>query len=257
MMAPRWLAETLLVIVLSGVAGSAFAQSCSRDSSLETQWSRLARDRGAQVSDALRRIADLDRRLLALRSYLRNEQSLGERWSWSQAQIEMYRQSAEYQELLGEIEKIRTRFERDNPGYQLYANTDVRSLDLQIQRWNENQGVAKVAAALGRELCTRFDGRPPELTPETLRAALIEWQPPVPAPLAAPGLSLHGRARAIDFQVHRGHTVIAGPEVAKIADTWEAQGWSQKLHAAVMAVSARFKGPLKAPHEPWHYEYQP
>jgi hypothetical protein len=75
--------------------------------------------------------------------------------------------------------------------------------------------------------------------------------------LAAPGLSLHGRARAIDFQIHRGVRVVAGPEVAKIADTWEGQGWSRKLREAVMGASNKFKGPLAAPNEPWHYEYQP
>lgn len=256
MMSSRWLAAGLLVVAASGISTLAHAQSCTRDSQLELQWSRLARDQGAPVADALRRIAGLDRRLLALRSYLRGETTLSDRWSWSQAQIESYRQSAEYRELLVEIEMIRARFEHDNPGYELYANTEVRSLDLQIQRWNENAGVGRVASTLARALCTRFNDKS-ELSADALRAALIDWQPPVPAPLAAPGLSWHGRARAIDFQIHRGRTLIAGPEVAKIADTWEAQGWSRRLHAAITAVSTRFKGPLQAPHEPWHYEYQP
>ncbi|MFL6577123.1 MAG: hypothetical protein ACJ8MR_10915, partial [Povalibacter sp.] len=234
------------------------APTCSRESQLNSQLVRLARDQGTQLVQTLDRIQGTGRQLLALRSYLRSRDSLADRWSWSQMQIDEFRRSREYHDLVTEVAKIRARFEADNPGFELYANTEVRSLDLQIQRWNENQSVARLANSLESTLCQRFDSKDAgELTPDVLREALIHWQPSTPAPLAAPGLSLHGRARAIDFQIHQGTRVIAGPEVAKIRSTWEAQGWSKKLSSAVSAASDKFKGPLKAPNEPWHYEYRP
>ena len=78
---------------------------------------------------------------------------------------------------------------------------------------------------------------------------------PVPTapPLAAPGLSLHGRSRAIDFQIMRNGRIIAPTEVAKARSVWEKQGWARRL-AAVMR-DTRFVGPLQSPNEPWHYEY--
>jgi hypothetical protein len=184
---------------------------------------------------------------------VRSREALTDRWSWSQARIDAYRQSREYQDLVEEVKRIRARFEADNPGFELYGNTEVRSLDVQIQRWNENQGVSRVAASLQKALCQKAR----EFSASELRDFLQKWQPSAPSPLAAPGLSLHGRARAIDFQVHQGTRVVAGPEVAKIASTWEAHGWSAKLNAAVSAVSDKFEGPLKMPNEPWHYEYRP
>jgi len=75
--------------------------------------------------------------------------------------------------------------------------------------------------------------------------------------IAAPGLSPHGRMRAIDFQVHQGGRVVAGPSTPAIATDWEAGGWAAKLDAAVRAASNRFVGPLANPHEPWHYTYTP
>jgi len=252
----RWPAVALLVIAIAPLPSAALAQSCSRNSPVDTQLLRLAQEEGLQVMQAIQRIQGTGRRLLALRSYVRSHDTLKGRWSWSQALIDQYRQSREYHDLLNEIEKIRARFEADNPGVELYANTEVRSLDQQLQRWNENESVGRIAASLASALCQRFEAKDADaLSPAALREALLHWQPTSPPPLAAPGLSLHGQARAIDFQIHKGTRVIAGPEVAKIASTWEAQGWSAKLHAAVSAVSDKFKGPLKMPNEPWHYEY--
>ena len=118
------------------VAGSA-AADCP-GAALHRQIGELARAQGTQIAETVGRIDGEGRQLLALRSYLRASNSIAARWSWTQKQIETYRQSAEYEALLAEIERIRARFEADNPGYQLYANTDVRSLDLQIERWNGN-----------------------------------------------------------------------------------------------------------------------
>jgi hypothetical protein len=84
---------------------------------------------------------------------------------------------------------------------------------------------------------------------------LIDWPASAALPLAAPGLSLHGQSKALDFQVRAGDRLIAGPDTATVARVWEGQGWASKLAAAINASSKRFKGPLATPNEPWHFEY--
>ncbi|HMN45480.1 MAG TPA: hypothetical protein PKE27_12930 [Povalibacter sp.] len=240
-----------LVALLAICAGTASAGSCMSERGMRQQLNALARPQGERIVAALDRIDGTDRQLLALRSYLRLR-SLDDRWSWTQAQIDAYRESDEYRALLAEIEKISARFAADNPGYTLYANTEVRSLDTQIERWNENRSVGAIAADLYAAVCDSGATRP-----QALRSFLLEWQPEFPAPLAAPGLSPHGRARAIDFQVQQGARLVAGTSTAAIEGEWVAGGWAQKLQAAIAAASSKFHGPLASPNEPWHYEYRP
>ncbi len=163
--------------------------------------------------------------------------------------------------LLAEIATVRTRFEAQNPGYSLYANTSARSLDLQLQRWNSNKSVGVIAdrlhEAVVRELAARVYPEHPDLK-ATLRFAefLRAWRlVAAAAPLAAPGLSLDGRSRAIDFQIVQNERIIAPTEVAKVRSVWERQGWAGKL--ATVMHGSRFVGPLQSPNEPWHYEYTP
>lgn len=206
----------------------------------------------SEARQALTQIGGTPRRLLALRGYLRARDSLASRWSWSQAQIEAYEKSSQHAQMLAEIDKVARRFEAQNRGYTLYVNTQVRSLDLQIQRWNENRTVGRLAeeayAASRAYLEQQSDA-------SGFARFLSNWQPSIAAPLAAPGLSLHGQLRAIDFQVHAGGRVIAGPDTSSIASVWKGQGWAQKLAEAVAAASDKFVGPLRMPNEPWHFEY--
>lgn len=241
-----------LVVLLAIVAATAGAGTCMNERGMRQQVSTLARSQGEQIVATLARIDGADRQLLALRSYLRIARASDERWSWTQAQIDAYRDSDEYRELLAEIDRVSARFAADNPGYTLYANTDVRSLDTQIERWNENPGVGTIASALYAAVCDSGATRP-----QALRSLLLQWQPGLPAPLAAPGLSPHGRARAIDFQVQQGSRLVAGTSTGAIQAEWIDAGWGQKLQAAVAAASTKFHGPLASPNEPWHYEYRP
>jgi hypothetical protein len=186
---------------------------------------------------------------------------LSSRWSWSADAIRAYEASQEYRELLAEIAAVRARFEAQNPGYSLYANTTARNLDVQLRRWNSNESVGVIAhrlrQAVERELAARAYPAQPDPR-ATLRFAefLRAWRPtPSAAPLAAPGLSLHGRSHAIDFQIMRDGRIIAPTEVAKVRSVWERQGWAGKLAAAMHET--RFVGPLQSPNEPWHYEYAP
>jgi hypothetical protein len=203
----------------------------------------------------LQQVPATDRRLLAVRAYLRAGASLQERWSWTQDQLTAYASTAEGKAAAADIDAVIAAFAAANPGFTLRVNRMPRSLALQIARWNENSSVGIAAAALVKSLQQQFGG--PASTPDAalLRGALMQWKPSVAAALAAPGLSAHGQARAFDFQVEQHGKVIAGTESASAHRQWDAAGWTEKLHAAVGAAGNRFAGPLASPYEPWHYAY--
>lgn len=231
-----------------------------RHDSLQAHFNALTAQLPVPASRALRQVDGMPRKLLASRSYLRAGDGLHYRWSWTEAQIEQRMNSAHHRRLLTETAAVRERFERDNPGYTLYANMRPRSLELQLERWNSNAGVARVAQALHKAALAEV-AKPYYRTCKDAQCAqrlgefLAQWTPPFAAPLAAPGLSSHGQSRAIDFQVMHKGKVVASTVVATARKHWDAPGWTHKLQAAVAGSS--FIGPLKAPYEPWHYDYQP
>jgi len=211
-----------------------------------------------EQQQALERISTDDLRLLALRAYVRAGKNLRDRWSWTDEQIRTYEKSVEYDQLRSDIAAITREFERRHAGYTLYANTQVRSLDTQIERWNANPRVAKTAAKLREHVASTLrnaprqpDGRSVERFVEVLKS----WRPSPAAPLAAPGLSMHGQSRAIDFQIMKGGKIVAATEVGAVTREWDEAGWTRRLKEAIAAASPRFKGPLASPNEPWHYEY--
>jgi len=209
---------------------------------------------------ALDRIESTQRKLLASRSYAKSGDQLTERWSWTARQISEAEQSAEYRRMLASVQTVTQQFEAQNPGFSLYANMQVRTLELQLERWNANPRVGSVALqlqnALARELRARaYPSRPSEKSNERFKAFLTNWYPSTPAPLAAPGLSAHGQLRAIDFQITNAGRIVAGTSVASVTQTWEKPGWHNKLRRAIETAGADFVGPLRAPNEPWHYTY--
>lgn len=213
-----------------------------------------------RAAAALDRIDGLGRRLLAARAYLRAGPALAERWSWSQSQIDQYPGSTLQRALDAEIDKVRVAFEIDNPGYTLWVNPEVRSVELQVERWNQNATVASAADSLLEEVRrAATSGRNDSAGKAEARtwfADVLRNAVPKPTPpLAAPGLSRHGRMQAVDFQVRRGEETVAGPNQDEIATVWDAQGWCERLVRAVRFASDRFEGPLVTPNEPWHYEY--
>lgn len=221
----------------------------------------VTHDLPPDVKEAVQRVSDPPRQLLAVRGYLRAGPQLTSRWSWSAEEIHAYEAGEEYRDLLAEIATVRTRFEAQNPGYSLYANTSARSLDLQLRRWNSNAAVGVIAHRLQESAMRELSQEAYPAHPDakaTVRFAnfLREWHPtPAAAPLAVPGLSLHGRSRAIDFQIVQNGRIIAPTEVAKVRSVWEQRGWARKLATAMR--DTRFVGPLQSPNEPWHYEYAP
>jgi hypothetical protein len=82
----------------------------------------------ARVIDTLPLVTSPERRLLALRSYLRAGESPAQRWSWSPQQIAAYPSTPEGAAAASEIEAVRAAFAAANPGYSLRVNRNPRSL---------------------------------------------------------------------------------------------------------------------------------
>jgi hypothetical protein len=253
---PALAAASIMLLPQSARAGD------EADAALARYLEALSAEQDPRVTDALSRIDGPGRRLLALRSYVRGRANLTDRWSWTSEQIAAYEGTPEHRELQQEIARVNEVFARESPGFELWTNPQVRSLDIQIEHWNTNESVAAAAASLlaaASEFVASpaFTGVQPASAARALESFLAAHVP-VPTPtIAAPGLSPHGQMRAIDFQIHQGERVVAGPRTSTIDSEWDGAGWSAKLDAAVRTASQRFVGPLASPREPWHYTYSP
>jgi hypothetical protein len=242
------------------VNANATAASEEAGGKLEAYVRAAAADLAAEEREALGRIPEESRRLLALRGYLRAGDGAMSRWAWSRERIESYEKSEEHAAALLEVEKVRKEFETSNPGYSLRVNTNVRSLDEQLIKWNETESVKRAGEELlagAREEVTESSYGESASASDVrrfesfLRTASTRATPT----LAVPGLSPHGQSRAFDFQVVRGSQLIAGPSASD--EAWDKAGWTQKLQEAVRRASTKFNGPLASPREPWHYDYRP
>ena len=225
-----WIAR--IAALLPAVTAVGFAWAAAPDTDpLQSYVTSISAQLDPRVAQTLARLDGTGRQLLALRSYLRSTSHLAERWSWTQEQIKAFEGSPEQRDMQQEIDRVRTAFVAANPGFELYVNSQVRSLDVQIEHWNSNESVTAAAEEI-RVAAQALIASPgssadrPEQVREALKAFLSGHRP-VPTPtIAAPGLSLHGQMRAIDFQVHHGGRVVAWPSTATIAGDWAASGWA-------------------------------
>jgi len=212
------------------------------------------------ANEALVQIPDQGRKLLALRSYVKAGAHLLERWSWTEDEIEAFQGSAEQTALLAEVAAVVDHFAQANPGYEIYANTKVRSLDEQIRNWNKNASVGEAASEIRTAWREQFgsDAQGSDIPSEkSMRAWLSKFNGANRAAIAAPGLTLHGQAKAIDFQIMHSGKLVARADTKQIESVWRAEGWDVKLKASMAAAGPSFKGPLLSPDEPWHYDYTP
>jgi hypothetical protein len=241
----------LPLFAVSAVAGGA------HDAQLAEHAAAIAVQLDPRVPAALERIPDLGRRLLALRSYLRAGSTLAGRWSWSEEQIRDFAQSQEFCDAQRELDRVVTAFAAAFPGYTLYVSRQVRSLDVQLERWNDNASVDAASQSLLEELRRASPPRRRRARAEWLRSQLTGWTLAVPVTLAAPGLSAHGQSRAFDFQVERDGEIVAGTDAVLAGEEWDAAGWTQRLKDLISRTTPRLQGPLEQPREPWHYVYVP
>ena len=208
-------------------------------------------------AEALAQIPDPGRKLLALRSYLRAGADLATRWSWTTEEIKAFEGSPGQTALLAEIDAVKAHFKAANPGHEIYVHGTTRSLDEQIAKWNANDSVGAAAAGMQAAYVAAFGEAAVAPEPKKLVQWLRSYQPPKRANLAAPGLTLHGRASAIDFQVMKDGRIHAGANTKEVESVWRAEGWDLKLKASMTAAGPSFVGPLANPDEPWHYDYVP
>jgi hypothetical protein len=230
------------------------------DANIDAYVNTAAQKLDPKVAVSINQIEGAPRRLLALRGYLRSRAALQSKWSWSAEEIARYKQTAEYKAALAEVEKVKAKFAEQNPGYSIEVNTEVRTLEAQIASWNRTPSVTEAAEALfssaQREL-SNYPSQPDEASLRRFQNFLSNQTLPVAPTVATPGLSQHGQLRAFDFKIRQGNQIVATTESSTIKTVWDAEGWTRKLNAAVVAASRKFAGPLAAPREPWHYTYIP
>lgn len=254
----RWLAFAALLLAVFAAGGAPPGARAAETAVIADDLLQLAPE---AAREALVQIPDPGRRLLALRSYVRAGADLARRWSWTEAEIAAYQGSAEQKALLAEIGAVKAHFAVANPGYEIYVNTKVRSLDVQIRNWNTNESVGTAGAEILAAWERQFTGGslPPSKSGPSARSAWLAGFTLSKRPnVAAPGLTLHGQARAIDFQIMKDGQIIAGADSRQIETVWRgAGGWDAKLRASIAAAGPSFIGPLQSPDEPWHYDYEP
>jgi hypothetical protein len=249
----------LALLATFNIADALHSYTSGAEMATETRRELWVEQAGAGLDpraiEALQQVVGADRRLLALRAYLRAGDALAGRWSWSQQQISAYLSTAGGHAAATDIEEVASAFAAENPGFTLRVKHEPRIMELQLAHWNENVSVGAAARSLAAWLEQKFSDKATPVNAVALRSALIEWQPSAAVPLAAPGLSPHGQGRAFDFQIENAGQIVAGLDFASTRQRWDEAGWTRKLRAAVSAAGDHFVGPLASPYEPWHYAY--
>jgi hypothetical protein len=233
-----------------------------------------------RVQRVLTQIPNKYRQLMAVHGFVRHAGRINPRWPMTDAEETTFRGSSAGQAMQHEIQAIQRAFASAHRGYSLRVNPRARSLDTQITAWNGSGRGGRIAENLGRDLWrragTELDSgttypEPPTATskeafrrwiaqhPRTglnLRARVDRTTYHMPT-LATPGLSDHGRLRAIDFEVRRGGDIIATSDsTTESRAIWRGvPNWQTRLNNVITGVSANWDGPLERPDEPWHYTY--
>jgi hypothetical protein len=255
---------------------------------LQKYFEKIVEDLGATVAVPVKTTIyaiNEDRRLLALRGYLRypqlNRGGMEDNWAWTDEKEQTFNRSPQKTEFDGEVAKVKREFRKLKPGYYLTGEVKARSLETQIRLWNSNKPMKDIVSALNRSALREIARTSGNRTNPTLiyaddpAAADIElfktWlmQDGLAASPtnATPGLSDHGQAKAIDFSVwkkgetrkEKGVTItekdtqVAGQESKTMQTVWKDPGFSDALKNA--AVGTKLVGPLLAPPEDWHYTF--
>jgi hypothetical protein len=214
-----------------------------------------------RLQRALAKIRSTERRYLAVRGYVRREHKVHTSWSWTASEAAAFRRTAEYRAMLDTIAAIKRRFAARNPGFRLSVITDIRTLDVQLRKWNT---VASIAVS-GREVVdtalvvladSTWPDVPDSASTQRFRAFLDGYELVNTPTVAVPGFSDHGQLKAFDFKVYRGGRMVAGTTTATIPQHWDAPGWSCRLNEVICDYGDAFLGPLQEPYEPWHYTWR-
>lgn len=233
------------------------------ETKLDRYMNLAAKQLDSRMQKALSHIPDDGRRLLALKYYTRRPGNLDARWAMSLNQIEKHQASKQHQMAVAHVEAIKLRFSKQNPGYYLKVNTDVRSLEKQIEIWNTfastGQAGRSILAKTERALANdrAWPAEPTDRDVARFAKMVASTATSRTPTAAAPGFSLHGTGRAFDFIIWKGDEIVAGAVAETVGTVWDKAGWTKKLKDAIAQEGAGFVGPLRGPYEPWHYDYWP
>ena len=255
---------------------------------LQIYFEKIVEDLGAAVSVPVKATIyaiNEDRRLLALRGYLRypqlNRGEMADNWAWTDEKEQTFNRSPQKTDFDNEVAKVKREFRRLMPGYYLTGEVKARSLETQIRLWNSNKPMKDIVPVLKRKALheiARSSGNrtnPSPIYPDDPAAADLElfrtWLAQdglVASPTnATPGLSDHGQAKAIDFSVWKKgetrkengvtrtekDTKVAGQESKTMQTVWKDPGFTDALKNATLGT--KLTGPLLAPPEDWHYTF--
>jgi hypothetical protein len=213
-----------------------------------------------QVQQTLPRIKDLKLQVMALRRYVRIGKSVTEKWTWTQEQYDDFNLTYAAVELKQSIEAVKAKFESDNLGYTLGTTSQFRPLDHQIENFCNSAEVSQAALILWIATSKEVDSYAKTIDAHAagkFRQFLRNYQfnKDTEPSIAAPGISHHGRALAIDFVIYKNGRQVAGPSTKQIKSIWKDQGFDVKLNQAVKGSTNSFEPEhLPVPFEPWHYD---
>lgn len=236
----------------------------SAEAKLTAYVDEVAKELEIRIQGALIGMPSMDRRVLAIRGYLRfssmGRGSIDANWAWSNQDMEEFKKTAEFTKMKEAVADVKATFAAQNPGFTLGVDPDkVRSLETQVDLWNQNATVQRLGLELKKKLLKSLEtlpDTPDETSLKAFKKVLVEAGLSGTPSNATPGLSQHGQAKAFDFVVFKGRDVVAGTVTATIQEKWEAAGWTAKLKKAVQDAGGQFVGPLPSPYEPWHYIYK-
>jgi len=236
----------------------------SAEEKLQTYVGEIEKELETRIQGALTGMPSIDRRLLAIRGYLRfpsmRRGSIDANWAWSNQDMEEFKKTVEFTRMKDAVAGVKATFAAQNTGFTLGVDPDkVRSLESQVNLWNQNATVQRLGLELKTKLLKTVEGLPDIPDDTSLKAfkkVLVEAELSGTPSNATPGLSQHGQAKAFDFVVFKGRDVVAGTVTATLQEKWEDAGWTAKLKKAVQDAGNEFVGPLPSPYEPWHYVYK-
>lgn len=219
-----------------------------------------------QVISAVMQLDELERKLLAIRGYIRyvdvKHKSIRDNWAWNDAQRDEWYASEAYAQACGLLDDIARTFRKANDGFRLEQKRKVRTVQMQIDNWKDSKQVLRLGGDLKAKISSRlnrdeYSDYPGGEEAQLLRSYIAATSLGEDLYVATPGLSDHGHGNAFDMEVMDTKGKMMAASHAAWISTWDGpHRWTAKLKDAVeKSGGGRFKGPLKSPYEPWHYVY--
>jgi len=188
------------------------------DDKLKAYVDEIEKELETRIQGALNGMPLMDRRVLAIRGYLRfptmGRGTIEANWAWSNDDMEEFKKTNEFTKMKEAVADVKATFSASNSGYTLGVDPDkIRSLESQVTLWNQNPTVQRLGQELKTKLLKALEtlpDTPDETSLKSFKKTLTETGLSASPSNATPGLSQHGQAKAFDFVVFKGSEVVAG-----------------------------------------------